>query len=83
MNGFSGEGWHPEEAATREQALKMFTIWPAQAAFEETIKGSIEVGKLADVTVLSKNLLQIPAKELLDTTVVYTIVDGKIVYEKK
>ena len=42
LKGFSGEGWHPEEAVSREQALKMFTIWAAYAAFEETLRGSIE-----------------------------------------
>ena len=49
VKGFSGEGWHPEQAVSREQALKMFTKWPAYAAFEEQNKGSIEVGKLADL----------------------------------
>ncbi|HEV2826592.1 MAG TPA: amidohydrolase, partial [Pyrinomonadaceae bacterium] len=63
IKGFSGEGWHPEEAATREQALKMFTIWPAYAAFEETLRGSIEVGKLADFTVLSADIMKIPEAE--------------------
>ncbi|HEX3281857.1 MAG TPA: amidohydrolase, partial [Pyrinomonadaceae bacterium] len=47
IKGFSGEGWHPEEALRRDQAIKMFTIWAAYAAFEEDLRGSIEVGKLA------------------------------------
>ena len=52
LKGFSGEGWHPEQAVTREQALKMFTIWSAYAVFAEGERGSIEPGKLADLTVL-------------------------------
>src|SRR5881296_108768 len=50
VKGFSGEGWHPEQAVSRDQALKMFTVWPAFAAFEEKSRGSIEVGKFADLT---------------------------------
>ena len=65
VKGFSGEGWHPEQAVSREEALKMFTIAPAYAAFEESDKGSIEVGKLADLTVLSKDIMKIPEPEIL------------------
>jgi len=83
MKGFSGEGWHPEEAATREQALKMFTIWPAYAAFEETLRGSIEVGKLADFTVLSADIMKIPEADILKTRCLMTVVGGEIVYEAK
>jgi predicted amidohydrolase YtcJ len=83
MKGFSGEGWHPEEAATREQALKMFTAWPAYAAFEETLRGSIEVGKFADFTILSADIMKIPEMEILKTRCVMTVIGGEIVYEQK
>src|SRR5882724_2463746 len=83
QKGFSGEGWHPEEAVTREQALKMFTIWAAQAAFEEKIKGSIEAGKLADLTVLSADIMKIPEPEILKTRCVMTVIGGETVYEAK
>ena len=80
--GFSAEGWHPEEAVTREQALKMFTIWPAYAAFEEKLRGSIEVGKLADLTILSADIMKIPEAEILQTRCVMTVINGEIVFEK-
>lgn len=83
MKGFSGEGWHPEEAVTREQALKMFTVWPAYAAFEEKVRGSIETGKLADFTVLSADIIKIPEMEILKTRCVMTVIGGEIVYEAK
>ena len=83
MKGFSGEGWHPEEAVTREQALKMFTIWPAYAAFEEELRGSIEAGKLADFTVLSADIMKIPEMEILKTRCLMTVIGGEIVYEAK
>src|SRR5437016_5016933 len=67
IHGFSGEGWHPEEKVTREQALKMLTIWPAYAAFEEKLRGTIEIGKLADLTVLSADIMKIPEMEILKT----------------
>jgi predicted amidohydrolase YtcJ len=83
LKGFSGEGWHPEEALTREQAIKMFTIWAAYAAFEEELRGSIEVGKLADFTVLSADIMKIPEAEILKTRSLMTIIGGEIIYEAK
>ena len=80
--GFSAEGWHPEEAVTRAQALKMFTMWPAYAAFEEKLRGSIETGKLADLTILSADIMTIPELEILKTQCVMTVINGEVVYEK-
>ncbi len=81
VKGESGEGWHPEQAVSREQALKMFTIWPAYAAFEEKDKGSIEVGELADFTMLSQDIMKIPEPEILKTRCVMTIIGGEIVFD--
>jgi predicted amidohydrolase YtcJ len=81
QSGFTGPGWHPEQAATREQALKMFTRWPAYAAFEEQDKGSIEAGKLADLTILSDDIMKIPEPEILRTRCLMTIIGGEIVYD--
>jgi predicted amidohydrolase YtcJ len=82
QRGFSGEGWHPEQAVSREQALRMFTIWAAYAAFEEKLKGSIEVGKLADLTVLSADIMKIPAPEILKTRCVMTVIGGEIAHRQ-
>ncbi len=81
IRGESAEGWHPEQAVSREQALKMFTIWPAYGVFEENDKGSIEVGKLADFTVLSQDILKIPEPEILKSRCVMTIIGGEVVFE--
>jgi predicted amidohydrolase YtcJ len=81
IKGESGDGWHPEQAVSREQALKMFTLSPAYAAFEEQDKGSIEAGKLADLTVLSKDIMKIPEPEILTTTCAMTVIGGEVVYE--
>jgi predicted amidohydrolase YtcJ len=83
IRGFSGEGWHPEEAVARDQALKMFTIWPAYVAFEENLRGSLQVGKLADMTVLSADIMKIPEMEILKTHCVMTVIGGEMVYEAK
>src|SRR5215470_12278927 len=81
LKGFSGDGWHPEEAVTREQALKMFTAWPAYAAFQEKDKGSIEPGKLADLTVLSGDIMKIPEQEIPKTRCLMTVISGEIVFD--
>jgi len=81
--GFSAEGWHPEEAVTREQALKMFTLWPAYAAFEEKLRGTIEAGKLADLTILSADIMKIPELEILQTRCVMTVINGEIVFSQE
>jgi predicted amidohydrolase YtcJ len=83
IKGESAEGWHPEQAVSREQALKMFTIWPAYAAFEEKDKGSIEPGKLADFAVLSQDIMKIPATEILQTRCIMNIIGGEIVFEDR
>ncbi|MCS6885231.1 MAG: amidohydrolase [Acidobacteriota bacterium] len=83
MQGYAGDGWHLEQALTREQALKMLTIWPAQAAMEEHLRGSIEVDKLADLTILSADIMTIPEGEILKTRCFMTVVGGEIVYENR
>jgi len=81
IRGYSGEGWHPEEKVTREEALKMFTIWPAYVAFEESLRGTIEDGKLADLTVLSADIMKIPEMEILKTHCLMTVIGGEIVFK--
>jgi len=71
-----------EENLTVEEALKTYTLNAAYASFDENNKGTIEVGKFADVTVLSDDLLNIPAEEIKSVKVEMTIVDGKIVYSR-
>ena len=83
LQGRSGEGWHPEERATREQALKMFTIWAAFATFEEATRGSIEVGKLADFTILDQDIMRVPELDILKSKTLYTVVGGEIVYSRE
>jgi predicted amidohydrolase YtcJ len=81
IKGESADGWHPEQAVSREQALKMFTVSPAYAAFEEKDKGSIEPGKLADLTILTKDIMKIPEPEVLTTKCAMTVIGGEIVFE--
>jgi predicted amidohydrolase YtcJ len=70
-------------AVTREQALKMFTLWPAYAAFEEKLRGTIEAGKLADLTILSADIMKIPELEILQTRCVMTVINGEIVFSQE
>src|SRR5690606_22592712 len=79
----NGKRFHPEQAMTREEALASYTINNAYAAFEEDLKGSLTPGKLADITVLSQNILTVPEERIPDTVVEMTIVGGEIRYERQ
>jgi hypothetical protein len=67
---------------SREEALKSYTWNAAYSGFEEKSKGSLTPGKLADITVLSKDILTVPEDEILTTVVKYTIVGGKVMYSR-
>ena len=75
-----GTAFFPEQVMTREEALKSYTLQNAYAAFEEDVKGSLSPGKYADIVVLSKDILTVPAEEIPQAKVLYTIVGGKILY---
>jgi len=73
--------WHPEQKVSREEALKMFTTYAAFAAFEEDKRGSITPGKWADLTILDRDIMVIPDRDLLGTRNIMTVIAGEIVYE--
>jgi len=79
----NGTAFYPEQAMTRLEALSAATIDAAYAAFEEDIKGSLSAGKLADITVLSKDILAVPDDEIPTTRVLYTIVGGEVRYRAR
>jgi predicted amidohydrolase YtcJ len=78
----SGQTIDPDEAVGLMDAIRAYTLHGAFASFEEEMKGSIEVGKLADLIVLSGNIMETPPEEILDINVDMTMVDGEILYEK-
>ena len=78
-----GSVFYGDQRMTRMEALKSYTINGAFAAFEEQIKGSLTVGKLGDVTILSKDILTVPEDQILSAKVLYTIVGGKVMYQAK
>ena len=82
LQGTPDEGYEPAEKMTREQALRSYTLDAAYGAFEEGIKGSITVGKLADFTIYNQDLMKVAEKELLNTKIAMTIFGGEIVYTK-
>jgi predicted amidohydrolase YtcJ len=75
------ESWYPEEKVSLSDALSAFTRWAAYASYEEDVKGSIEVGKLADLIVLSQDVFKVKPEEIPNTKIEYTILGGRIVYE--
>ncbi len=82
VDGKNPAGWLPEQKITIEEAIKAYTLDAAYASFEENIKGSIEVGKLADMVVLSDDILTIDPVKIWDVKVEMTIFDGKIIYKR-
>jgi predicted amidohydrolase YtcJ len=81
-NGQPPGGFDPEQRLTREEALRTMTLDAAYGGFQEDTKGSITPGKLADLVVLSQDILTVPDDELLNTQVLTTIVNGQVVYER-
>lgn len=73
-------GFQMEDALTRPEALKGMTIWAAHANFEDEIKGSIEIGKVADLVILKKDIMKIDVNEIPDVEVLATILNGDMVY---
>ena len=82
LENYPEGGYRMEEALTREETLKGMTIWAAYSNFEENEKGSIEVGKLADFTVLEKDIMTIPEDEIPSVNVMATFINGEKVYKK-
>lgn len=81
-NPDTGMSWYPENAVTREEALRMFTLEGAYASFSENEKGSLSIGKYADITVLDKDIMTVPADEIHNIKVVMTMVNGNIVFDE-
>lgn len=77
-----GTLFYPDQRMSREEALRSYTFDCAYAAFQESILGSLTPGKLADITVLSKDIMTVPDDEILSTEVLYTIIGGKVLYKK-
>jgi predicted amidohydrolase YtcJ len=81
-NGQPPGGFDPDQRLSREEALRTMTLEPAYGSFQETLKGSIEPGKVADLVVLSQDILSVPDDALLDTEILATMVAGHVAYER-
>lgn len=80
LEGFQGPDWRPGEAVDRATALKMFTLWPAYASFREAELGTIEVGKRADFSAFSVDLMTAPVADIPKGHATLTVVDGVVVH---
>jgi predicted amidohydrolase YtcJ len=83
LTGEPAGGWFPEQRITVEEAIRAYTINNAAAAFDADKRGSLEAGKLADITVFDRNLLKIPPADILNAEVTHTIVAGRLVFQKR
>jgi len=83
LDGKRPQGWVPEQKITVAEAVRAYTMGSAYASGDEKVKGSIEVGKLADLVVLSTDIFKIDPVEIEKTKIVMTIFDGKVIYERR
>ena len=83
LDGKNSKGWIPEQKISVEEAVRAYTIGSAYAEFQETVKGSISVGKLADLVILSRDIFKIDPKEIENVKVNFTVVGGRVVYEER
>ncbi len=81
--GEPGDGWFPDQRLTMEQTIKLYTLGAAYAEFTEDRKGKLQPGYLADLVIFDRDLLTVPAEQILQTRVDVTIVGGRIVYERQ
>ena len=80
LDGSREPGWHPELAVSRDDALRMLTLWPAYGAFQEQERGSISVGKYADLTVFDTDFMTAEPGAILEAKTVMTLVGGNITF---
>lgn len=81
LDGKNPDGWIPEQKISVEDALRAYTINGAYASFDDSIKGSIERGKLADIVLIDRDITRIPPEQIADAKVTVTIVGGRVVFE--
>jgi predicted amidohydrolase YtcJ len=81
LDGKHPGGWIPQEKISLEEALTCYTRNNAYGSFEESLKGTLEKGKLADITVFDRDLFALAPEKIREAKVLYTLVDGKIVYQ--
>ena len=83
LDGFTSDAWYNNQKVNSQEALKMFTKWPAYASFREQEIGTIQVGKKADFTIFDIDILTSEASNILNAKPLMTIVDGKVAFEAK
>ncbi|HEY8410159.1 MAG TPA: amidohydrolase [Pyrinomonadaceae bacterium] len=83
IDGKNPKGWVPEQKISLEETLRAYTVGSAYAEFQENVKGTITVGKLADLVLLSRDIFKIDPNEIEKVKVVLTMVDGRVVYEDR
>jgi hypothetical protein len=82
-SGYPPEGWFPRERLSITEAIEAYTLGSAYAEFMERDLGSLEIGKLADIAVFDRNLLEADPLDLLEARVVLTVMNGKVVFENR